>query len=129
MYSEIKKNLEESEDLFGMANLPGTKTNLRTATIWSDGGGVFRKRKDKLPQIKVGIKDEFLVSLSLDDELKELYKARVIKKSEDKIINLAKEYIKRNLDLFIKHYNSSAYEYDDDDLKYDLAQRGYYKQK
>ena len=93
MYSEIKKNLEESEDLFEMANLPGTKTNLRTATIWSDGGGVFRKRKDKLPWIKVGIKDEFLVSLSLDDELKELYKARVIKKRRIPIWRKSKKII------------------------------------
>ena len=33
----------------------------------------------------------------------------------------------KNYDLFLKHYNSTDEEYDDDDLKEDLRKRGEYK--
>lgn len=37
------------------------------------------------------------------------------------------KYVADNYDLFLKHYNSSAYAYSDDDLKDDLRERGVYK--
>ena len=44
-----------------------------------------------------------------------------------KDIEDAIDYVCRNLDLFLKHFKMSAFEYDDDDFKDDLRKRGEYK--
>ena len=125
MYKEIKDNLKEQEELFEMANLSPKRTGLKLS-IWSDGAGKFRNKSDKRPRIKVGKNDTLIASISLDDSLEILAKSKGLKQHDLKAIEEAKEYIKENLDLFIKHYNSHSKDYDDDDLKNDLIKRGYY---
>ena len=126
MDKEIKNNLEESESLFKMANLSPKRTGLHF-NIWSDGEGAFRQKKDKTPKIKLGLRDKFIVYLSLDDNLKILSKTRTLNNNEEKELEETRQYILRNLDLFIKHYNSRTEEYDDDDLTEDLRKRNDYK--
>ena len=128
LYSSITTNLLEQEDLCEMANLPASKTHIKF-TIWSDGAGKYRERKDYGPRIKVGLRDEFLISLSLDEDLRVLYRSKNYKPSYDKYLNEARDYIRRNLDLFQKHYNSHSDEYDDSDLRDDLAERGDFTNK
>ena len=123
-YNKLKIDLPQQE-LFKMANLSTKRTGL-DLNIWSDGAGAFSDKKDKQPRIMLGIRDKFIVSLSLDDDLKILSKTRSLNKSEEKKLEEARQYILRNLDLFIKHYNSSFLEYDDDDLTKDLRGRNDY---
>ena len=54
-------------------------------------------------------------------------KSGKIKHSDIKDIEDAIDYVCRNLDLFLKHFKMSAFEYDDDDFKDDLRKRGEYK--
>lgn len=123
--SETKRLIENiNENLFEMANLSPKRTGL-SVVIWSEQGGDKRNKPDNYPRVKVSGND-YDVVISLVD-FKILAKSGDIKQSDKKDIKKAVEYIKRNSDLFLKHYNSSAFVYDDDDLKDDLRKRGEYK--
>ena len=50
-----------------------------------------------------------------------------IKQSDIKKIKEAMDYVGRNYDLFLKHYNDKTNEFDDYDLFMALAKRGDYK--
>ena len=65
--------------------------------------------------------------VSLEENPKILAKSGKIKHSDIKDIEDAIDYVCRNLDLFLKHFKMSAFEYDDDDFKDDLRKRGEYK--
>ena len=116
----------EDTELFEMTNLSPKRTGLKVS-IWSDGGGKFRQRKDHKPRIKIGKNDKALVSVGLEKDVPILAKEPGLKASDLKAIDEARNYIKRNLQLFKKHYNSHSDNYDDEDLKNDLAKKGEYK--
>lgn len=124
---EETKNLilEENEPLFEMANLTPKRTGLKVV-IWSEQQGYTRNKKDSEPRFKIDGGD-FSLSFSLEKNPRELARSGKIKQSDEKSIKEAVEYVSRNIDLFLKHYNSTPFEFDDDDLKDALRERGEYK--
>lgn len=126
LIEETKKRiLEEKESLFEMANLTPKRTGL-SVVIWSEQNGESRNKPDNEPRFKI-TGDDFEVSYSLEENPRKLAQSGKIKQSDKNHIKEAIEYVVRNLDLFLKHFNTSALEFDDDDLKEALRERGEYK--
>ena len=129
MIKLVKENniriIEESEILMEMANLSPKRTGLKVA-IWSDGDGKSRNKKDKLPRVKIGTND-YEVSVSIEKEPKILAQTKNIKENEMNKIKEAMKYISKNYDLFLKHYESSYDDFDDNDLFDALRERGDFK--
>ena len=117
--------LDEKDQLFEMTNLTGRRTGL-AVTIWSEQKGESRNKSDNNPRFKITGKG-YSLSVSLEKNPKILAQSGKIKQSDKKDIDDAIEYVKRNLDLFLKHYKSSELVFDDDDLKQALRDRGEYK--
>lgn len=108
-----------------MANLNPKKTGL-SVIIWSDHGGVNNNRHHNSPRVKIGT-TECSVSVTISPNPKILSKSRNIKKSlQDKIFE-GMEYVGRNWDLFLKHFNDLDFSFDDEDLFQALRNRGDYK--
>lgn len=116
--------LYDSDYIFGMANLSMKRTGL-SVIIWSDHGVAARNKKDKRPRFKVGTNDD-QVSVSLDT-FDILAQTPNIKKSVMNNILVGIEYVKRNADLFRKHYYDLDESFDDEDLYNALRERGEYK--
>lgn len=131
---KIKESIKEAfdrESLLEMSNLTPKRTGL-SVQIWSDHAGILRKKKDKDKRVKVGTNDGYSVSITIELEPQILATSPKLKKlkSGDSIwknIKSGIDYVARNYDLFLKHYNDTTDEYDDDDLKDDLRKRGEYK--
>lgn len=117
---------ELNNSLFEMANLSSKRTGL-SVSIWSDGDGIHRQVKHNIPRVKIGKRGLFSISVSIEEHPRILAKSRNISQSDLQSASEAINYIGRNYDLFLKHYNSTDEEYDDDDLKEDLRKRGEYK--
>ena len=117
---------ELNNSLFEMANLSSKRTGL-SVSIWSDGDGIHRQVKHNIPRIKIGKRGLFSILVSIEEHPRILVKSRNISQSDLLSASEAIDYISRNYDLFLKHYNSTDEEYDDDDLKEDLRKRGEYK--
>lgn len=123
--NETIRLITENEILMEMANLSPKRTHLQ-ATIWSDNNGVSRNKKDKQPRVKISTSDAE-VSVSIERKPKILAQTKNIKQSDMKKIKEAMNYVGRNYDLFLKHYNDRTNEFDDYDLFMALAERGDYK--
>lgn len=117
--------INENEILTEMANLSPKRTGL-SVQIWSDGNGKSRNKKDTLPRVKIGTND-YSVSVSIEQNPKILAKTNNIKQNEMNKINSAMKYVGRNYDLFLKHYNDTTGEFDDQDLFDALIERGDFK--
>lgn len=122
MYSEIKKNLEEFEDLCEMANLKSQRTNL-IADLWVEEKGDERQKSDNLPRVKVKTKNHGRFPISISENPEPLEPISGFKKEDLDIINNAKPYIKRNRDILLQYYNG---EIDIEDLLDELANRNDY---
>lgn len=122
--NETIRLITENEILIEMANLSPKRTHLQ-ATIWSDNNGISRNKKDKEPRVKIETSNAE-VSVSIERKPKILAQTKNIKQSDMKKIKDAMEYVGRNYDLFLKHYNSSNDVFDDYDLFMALANRGDY---
>ena len=83
-------------------------------------------KKDKLPRVKIGTND-YEVSVSIEKEPKILAQTKNIKQNEMNKIKEAMKYISKNYDLFLKHYESSYNDFDDNDLFDALRERGDFK--
>lgn len=116
---------ENNEPLFEMANLSPKRTGL-SVIIWSEQQGFTRNKPDSTPRFKIQGKN-YELSYSLEEKPQLLAKSGKIKQSDKKDIKEALQYVSKNLDLFLKHFNSTPYEFDDDDLKEELRKRGEYK--
>lgn len=116
---------EDKESLFKMTNLTPKRTGLKVV-IWSEQQGFTRNKPDNEKRFKIDGND-FSLSLSLEEKPKILAQSGKIKQSDKSAIKEAIDYVARNLDLFLKHYNSTPFEFDDDDLKEALRERGDYK--
>lgn len=123
LYDRLDDLLEDG--LFEMANLTPKRTGLNV-TIWSDHEGVLGKYQHDGPRIKIGKRGQFSVSVSIEKHPKIYSQSKGIKQSEMADIEEAIDYVGRNYDLFLKHFNDTDDSYDDDDLKRDLADRGEY---
>ena len=122
---EILKQLEERLPLNEMANLSPKRTGL-SVTIWSENDGVSRKIQHNDPRVKVG-KNDYWVEITIEEDPVIKAQSPNIKKSEMKRILKGIEYVSRNHDLFLKHFNSSNEEFDDEDLRDALRSRGEFK--
>lgn len=111
--------------LLEMANLNPNKMGLPVA-IWSEHSGVLRNNKHKEPRLKIG-NTNYSASVSIEAEPVILSHTHNIKNKELNNIKLGMEYVKRNYDLFLKHYMDTDYSFDDEDLIQELRARGEYK--
>lgn len=122
---------EGQKKLYEMADLSRKRTGLKV-NIWVDhGANNFRNIEHDTNRLKLGIRNEFEVEISLDDmEIKSYYpKDLYTKKGSNKTqaIDEGIEYIRKNKELFQKCLDDKDEEYDEDDLKDDLRRRGFYK--
>lgn len=121
----------EQENIIEMANLTPKRTGLQVQ-IWSDHAGILRNKRDNDKRVKVGTNDGYSVSVSIENNPRILAQSSKLKSSNKgnpiwSKIKQGIDYVGRNYDLFLKHYEDTKDEYDDDDLKDDLRKRGEYK--
>ena len=111
------KDSENQEMLFEMANIQKKLTNL-PVNVWVDEKGAFRDTPHNLPRIKFQnnksnkvVGEGISISISEDPKI-------LIKDYETELnsyeIGQIKNFIKRNLNMLIKHWNQ---EIDTDELK------------
>lgn len=112
--------------IFGMANLTPKKTGLQV-DIWSNHKGVLTNYENFGPRVIIGKRGQFEVIISIKNNPKILKQTSNIKKSDMDKIKEAIEYVGRNYDLFLKHFNDVDDMFDDDDLKKALVDRCEYK--
>jgi len=115
-------------DIFGMSNLNPQKSGLGNIIIWSDHGGISRSVSHRNnPRIKLSIGD-MSISVSISPEPQVLAKSRGVN-SKKKLAEFDEglKYIARNYDIFLKHYNDTTFEFDDEDMFDALRARGEYK--
>lgn len=116
-----------SDSVFGMANLNPNKTGL-PVIIWSDHSGISRNKKDNDSRIKIGVNNSGpSVSVTIEQNPRILAKSKNIKKSDMKKLQEGIDYVGRNYDLFLKHYQDTSFDFDDEDLFNALRERGEYK--
>lgn len=111
--------------VFGMANLTPKRTGL-PLNIWSEHSGVKRNVEHHLPRVKVGNND-WQVVIVLSPEVVVKAKNKRFKESGNADFKKTLEYIKKNADLFIRHFNDDDDSFDDNDLFDSLRARGCYK--
>lgn len=116
-----------SDSVFGMANLNPNKTGL-PVIIWSDHSGISRNKKDNDSRIKIGVNNSGpSVSVTIEQNPRILAKSKNIKKSDMKKLQEGIDYVGRNYNLFLKHYQDTSFDFDDEDLFNALRERGEYK--
>lgn len=95
------------DECFEMANLPPRRTNL-PYTIWIDGRGENRKLQHKIPRIKVNIKDDIYIPVSIEKEPRILIKNIKTFRGFPEV----KKFIQKTYNILMKHWNQ---EIDDGD--------------
>lgn len=116
--------IKSFDDAFGMSSLNPQKAGLGDIIIWSDHSGVSRSVSHRnSPQVKMTIGKES-ISVSISPTPGVLVKSKKAKVSQfrDGI-----DYVARNYDIFLKHYNDTTFEFDDEDFFQALRDRGEYK--
>lgn len=121
----MKRLIYSMDDIFGMADINPKRSGLNVV-IWSDHGGVSRNVPHNEPRIKIGT-DDYSIVVTIEATPKELAKSGKPKKSEEKDLQEGVEYVGRNYDLFLRHYNDTDFSFDDEDLFNELRSRGEYK--
>lgn len=119
------KIIEENDLLFEMANVNPLKSGI-PVIVWSDHGGVLRNTGHNVPRVKVG-KDDFWVVVSIEESPQILSQSGNIKKSEMVQIDKGIKYVGRNYKTFLKHFNDTDFEFDDEDMFNELRSNGQYK--
>ena len=119
------KRLIRNSNVFGMANLNPNKSGL-PVVIWADHGGVARSVQHNIPRIKLGNND-YQATISISDDPEILAISKNMKHSDFKKIEVGMEYVARNADVFLRHFNDTEFEFDDEDLLQALRDRGEYK--
>lgn len=122
----MKRYIKNNEAILGMANLNPKRTNL-PVVIWADHNGVDRTVSHReSPRIKI-TKDKHSISVSIEEEPKLLAQSGNIPTNVMQDLQEGIDYVKRNWDIFLKHYLDTDFSFDDDDLKDELRKRGEYK--
>lgn len=130
--SDILEGLKlEREPLTEMANLIPKKSGI-SVDIWSEHRGIRRNKKDVEPRVKIGLDDTYSISVSIEEKPRILAVSSSLRKKkkgspEWKKMQEGIDYVGRNADLFLRHYNDTDDSFDDDDLKDELRKRGEYK--
>lgn len=110
--------------IFGMANINPKKSGL-PVVIWADHGGISRNVSNNKPRVKIG-NNNYWASVSISPDPEILSISSNIKKSELDAIVQGIDYLARNCDIFLKHYNDIDFSFDDEDLYAALRDRGEY---
>lgn len=124
----MKKYVRYSmSNIFGMSNLNPQKSGLGNIVIWSDHSGISRNVEHNIPRIKLQIDDmSIVVSISPNPEVLTKNK-KVTSKVKLNMFSKGIEYVARNYDIFLKHYNDTDFSFDDEDMFNALRERGEYK--
>lgn len=107
-----------------MANLNPNRSGL-PVIIWADHGGASRKVRHNIPRVTIGI-NNYWASVSISEYPEILSHSRRMKKEEMNNIEKGIQYVARNYDLFLRHYNDTTWEFDDEELLTELRNRGEY---
>lgn len=112
----MKRVIKCSNDIFGMSNLNPKKARLGNIIIWSEHGGVNSNvAHSGTPRVKMSIGDMSIsVSISANPEIKS--KNKNVTKHKISEFDRGIEYVARNYDVFLKHYNDTDFEFDDEDF-------------
>lgn len=106
-----------SDSIFGMANLNPNKSGLGVI-IWADHGGVSRNKSDHVPRVKIGNND-FQISVSIESEPQVMapdnWKSKCKHDMIEKLLR-GIDYVGRNYEIFLKHYNDTDFSFDDEAL-------------
>lgn len=122
----MKRHIRNEDSIFGMANLNPQKSGL-PVVIWADHAGVQRYvSHNNIPRVKIGIDDHW-VSVSISADPKILAQSNNIPANIMSKIQEGIEYVKRNYDVFLKHYMDTDFSFDDEDLFNELRDRKQYK--
>ena len=115
-----------------MANLVPKRTGL-SVNIWSDGCGIHRNKSDNTKRIKLVYNSQYSVSITIEEHPRVLACTGGLKKKaqgspEWRAINAGIDYVGRNYDIFLKHYDADTPDdFDDQDLFDALRARGEFK--
>lgn len=121
------KKLLHQDNIFGMANLNPQRSGLHNIIIWSEHGGVSRKvSHNNTPRVKLGI-NEAKITVSISPEPKILARNKYVKKGMLSKFQPGIEYVARNYEIFLKHFNDTSFEFDDEDMFEALRSKGEYK--
>lgn len=124
----MKRYIKATEqNVFGMANLTPRRTGL-SCDIWSDHRGCERTVEHNYARVKVGTPDVEVVVMLEPYVHVDSWPSKT-KHADKQKINEAVEYIRDNVDLFLKHFYDThdKDEFDDTDLFDALRDRGVYK--
>lgn len=88
------------DECFEMANLPPKRTDL-PYTIWIDSKGKNRNIQHNLPRIKVNIKDDTYIPVSIEKEPRILIKNMRTFEGFTEI----KKFIQKTYNILMKHWN------------------------
>ena len=124
----MKKYIRYSmSNIFGMSNLNPQKSGLGNIVIWSDHSGITRNVEHNTPRIKLQIDDmSIVVSISPNPEILSKSK-KVTSKAKLNMFSKGIDYVARNYDIFLNHYNDTDFSFDDEDMFNALRERGEYK--
>lgn len=123
----MKRVIKSSEAIFGMANLNPQKAGLGSIVIWSDHGGIARSVSHRnSPRVKMD-KGDMSISVSISENPKVLAKNRKVKSTRLQEFQPGIDYVARNYEIFLKHYNDTTFEFDDEDFFQALRDKGEYK--
>jgi len=123
----MKRYVTSSNDaIMCMANLVPKRTGL-SVDIWSEHRGCLRNVQHDTLRIKIDKHGQFSMSVTIEANPKILVQSKNISKSDMKKCQEAIDYIGRNHDLFLRHYNDVSDEFDDNDLFEALRERGEFK--
>ena len=124
--NDIYMNSDQTDEILGMANISPKRSGL-PVVIWSDGQGILRKVGHNSPRVKIGKQGQFFIVVSIEPEPKIISKSTGIKDNELALCKEGIDYVARNHDLFLKHFQDTDFSFDDSDLFSGLRERGDYK--
>lgn len=121
----MKRLVLTGEYVFGMANLVPNETGI-ACDMWSEHKGCQRNVQHNSPRVKLSV-EGVDVSISIEQHPKILASPSNIPHKVMKKIKEGIDYVARNYDLFLKHYNDTDDSFTDLTLMKELAKRGDFK--
>lgn len=121
--------MKSSDDVFGMTNLNPQKAGLSSIVIRSLHGGIFRATPgENVPWVKMD-KGDLSISISISEDPKVLSMNKNVALDNLSEFQPGIEYVARNYDIFLEHYNDTSFAFDDEDLFRALRDRGEYQRE
>ena len=120
----MRKLIKNSNDRFGMTTLNPKKSGLDNIVIWSEHGGVTNVKHT--PSVKLSIED-MSISVSISQKPEIIAKSESVTNYRISEFDKGIKYVAQNYDIFLRHYNDTSFEFDDEDLFQALRDRGQYK--